>query len=93
MTFLRFSMLGACALRAGRRGYCIAALVLVLAGPAARQASAQAEPVPGEATFSIFVNGTDVGREQVNLARSGSQWIITATGRLGEFTLNRFELR
>jgi pimeloyl-ACP methyl ester carboxylesterase len=93
MTFLRFSILGACALRAGRRSYCIAALGLVLAGPAARQASAQAEPVPGEATFSIFVNGTDVGREQVNLARSGSQWIITSTGRLGEFTLNRFELR
>ncbi len=27
------------------------------------------------------------------LARSGSQWIITSTGRLGDFTLNRFELK
>lgn len=73
--------------------YCTAALVLLLTGPAVRPAFAQAEPVPGEATFTIFVRGTDVGREQVNLARSGSQWIITATGQLGEFTLNRFELR
>ena len=37
-----------------------------------RPAAAQAEPVPGEATFTIFIRGTDVGREQVNLARSGS---------------------
>ena len=71
MTFLRFfSMFGACALRAGRRRYCTAALALVLAGPAARQASAQVEPVPGEATFTILIRGTDVGREQVNLTRS-----------------------
>ena len=77
----------------GRRRYCTAALVLLLAGPAARQAFAQVEPVPGEATFTIFVRGTDVGREQVNLTRSGSQWIITATGQLAEFTLNRLELK
>ena len=76
-----------------REVICTAALVLLLTGPAVRPAFAQAEPVPGEATFTIFVRGTDVGREQVNLARSGSQWIITATGQLGEFTLNRFELR
>jgi len=55
--------------------------------------AAQMEPLPGEATFTIFVRGTDVGREQVNLTRSGSQWIITSTGRLGDFTLNRFELK
>jgi pimeloyl-ACP methyl ester carboxylesterase len=67
--------------------------VLALAGPAARPASAQTEPVPGEATFTIFIRGTDVGREQVNLTRSGSQWIITATGRLADFTLNRLELK
>ncbi len=55
-------------------------------------AAAQTEPVPGQATFTIFVRGTDVGREQVSVARSGSQWIITSTGRLGDFTLNRCEL-
>ena len=74
------------------QGYCTAAVlvgVLAATGPV----SAQIEPIPGEATFNIFIRGTDVGREQVNLARSGSQWIITATGRLGDSTLNRFELK
>jgi uncharacterized protein len=74
-------------------GYCTAALALALAGPAVPPAVAQTQPVPGEATFTIFIRGTDVGREQVNLARSGSEWIITSTGRLGDFTLNRFELK
>ena len=67
--------------------------MLALAGAASPPAVAQIEPVPGGATFTIFIRGTDVGREQVNLARSGSQWIITSTGRLGDFTLNRFEIR
>jgi pimeloyl-ACP methyl ester carboxylesterase len=66
--------------------------VLSLAGLAVQPAAAQTEPVPGEATFTIFMRGTDVGREQVNLSRSGSQWVITSTGRLGDFTLNRVEL-
>ncbi len=75
--------------------YCTAVLALTVGGLAAgvAPASAQVEPLPGEATFTIFVRGTDVGREQVNLARAGSQWIITSTGRLGEVTLNRFELK
>jgi pimeloyl-ACP methyl ester carboxylesterase len=51
------------------------------------------QPVPGEATFTVFIKGTEVGREQVSLSRAGSQWIITSTGRLGELTLNRFELK
>ncbi len=74
-------------------GYCTAALALAMVGLDAGSAAAQTEPVPGGATFHIFVRGTDVGREQVNLARSGSEWIITSTGRLGDFTLNRFELK
>jgi pimeloyl-ACP methyl ester carboxylesterase len=57
------------------------------------QAAAQVEPIPGDATFTIFMRGTDVGQEQVALTRSGSQWIISATGRLGDFTLNRFEVK
>ena len=72
--------------------HCTAALVLALAGLAVAPAGAQTDPVPGQATFTVFVRGTDVGREQVNVARAGSQWIITSTGRLGDFTLNRFEL-
>jgi pimeloyl-ACP methyl ester carboxylesterase len=76
-----------------RRSYCTAALALVMVWLGAGPAAAQTEPVPGGATFTIFVRGTDVGREQVNLARSGSEWIITSTGSLGDFTLNRFELK
>ena len=75
------------------QGHCTVALVLALAGSAGAPAGAQTEPVPGAATFTIFIRGTDVGREQVTLARSGSQWIITSTGRLGDFTLNRFEIK
>jgi hypothetical protein len=72
--------------------YCTAAAVVGLLA-ASLPASAQVEPIPGDAVFHIFVRGSDVGREQVSLSRSGSQWIITATGRLGEATLNRFEVK
>src|SRR5262245_3799384 len=72
--------------------YCTAAVILgLLAAP--RPVAAQIDPIPGEATFNIFVRGSDVGREQVSVSRSGSQWIITATGRLGDSTLSRFELK
>ena len=57
------------------------------------QAGGQVEPIPGDATFTIFMRGTDVGQERVTLTRSGSQWIISATGRLGDVTLNRFEVK
>lgn len=56
-------------------------------------ASAAAVPVPGEASFNIFLRGADVGREQVSLQRSGSTWIITSTGRFGDLIINRFELK
>ena len=87
--------------RSGRRRYCTAVLALVFAGFGAGPATGigaapiapQIEPIPGEATFTVFIRGTDVGREQVNLSRSGTQWVITSTGRLGDFTLNRFELK
>ena len=72
--------------------YCTAAVVLGLLA-ATRPISAQVEPIPGEATFNIFVRGTDVGREQVRLTRSGSQWIISATGRFGDATTSRFEVK
>jgi pimeloyl-ACP methyl ester carboxylesterase len=76
--------------------HCTAVLALVSGGLAASvgpAAAQQVEPLPGEATFNIFLRGTDVGREQVNLTRAGSQWVITSTGKLGDVTLNRFELK
>jgi pimeloyl-ACP methyl ester carboxylesterase len=55
-----------------------------------------AAPEPGEAEFTIFLAGKPVGREQVNLARSGSDWIVSASGRSGaplNFVLRRFEMK
>src|SRR5262245_66602291 len=75
-------------------GYCTAALLMLAgAGRVSAQTTPAPQPTPGEATFTIFVRGTDVGREQVNLSRSGSQWIVTSTGRLGDVTINRFEIK
>ena len=63
--------------------------------PPAAQAPvpAAAQPAPGSSAFTIFLRGTDVGREQVNLTRAGSQWVLTSTGRIGDFTLNRLEIK
>jgi hypothetical protein len=77
--------------------YCIAAslaaLSIVSVADGAPQASA---PTPGEATFSIFLGGQEIGREQVNLSRAAGGWIITATSRIAppvDVTVSRFELR
>ncbi|HET7219879.1 MAG TPA: alpha/beta fold hydrolase [Vicinamibacterales bacterium] len=74
--------------------YCTAAVtaLAVSAGLAAQAPPAQ-QPSPGAATFTIFLRGVDVGREQVTLARSGSQWVVSSTGRTGDVTLNRFEVK
>lgn len=58
--------------------------------PAAAPAPA---PVPGDASFNIFIRGRDAGREQVSVQRSGSNWIITSTGRVADLIVNRFELK
>lgn len=53
-------------------------------------------PATGEAVFSVFLAGREIGREQVNLARVGTDWIITATSRIGppiDVTASRFELK
>ena len=76
--------------------HCTAAALaaVVSAGAAAQTQTSQApQPSPGPAVFTIFLRGADVGREQVNLTRSGSQWIVSSTGRAGDVTLNRFEVK
>ena len=50
-------------------------------------------PAPGDASFNIFIRGRDAGREQVSVQRSGSNWVITSTGRVGDLIVNRFELK
>lgn len=83
--------------------HCIVALAAgVFASGAAAQTAPAAAPAPvpataqpaaGTSAFTIFLRGTDVGREQVNLTRAGSQWILSSTGRIGDFTLNRLEIK
>jgi alpha-beta hydrolase superfamily lysophospholipase len=68
-------------------------LALSIGSTATAQPPAGTDPLAGEATFSIFVRGTDVGREQVNVARTASNWIITSTGRSGDVVINRFEVK
>jgi uncharacterized protein len=60
-----------------------AATALAWSAPAAAQDAPAVLPVPGEATFLVFLGGQEVGREQVSLARSPAGWTITATGHLG----------
>jgi uncharacterized protein len=63
------------------------------AAAAAQVPAAPAAPAEGDAVFTVFVKGTEAGRVNVNLARSGSTWLLTSTGRLGDLTINRFELK
>jgi uncharacterized protein len=69
--------------------------VLSVAAPALAQ-PAPPVPAPGDAAFGIFVRGTQIGREEVTLSRTGAGWIITATGRTAapvDFTITRFEMK
>ena len=69
--------------------------MLGAAGLAAAQ-GAPPSPAPGEATFGIFIRGTQIGREQVTLSRTDSGWIITSTGQMGasvDFNVVRFEMK
>lgn len=71
----------------------LSAATLAASGSGVPQASA---PATGEAIFSVFLGGREIGREQVNLARAGTDWIITATSRIAppiDVTATRFELK
>ena len=68
--------------------------VLLTAAPGAAQTAEL--PAPGDAAFAIYLKGVQIGREQVNVARGPSGWIITSTGRTEaplDFTIARFEAK
>ncbi len=71
--------------------YCTVAVLVVLTAARA-SAQAPAAPVAGEASFTIFMRGTDAGRVQVKVSNVGGNWRITSTGRVGDFAINRFEV-
>lgn len=73
-----------------------ALLCAALAAGAVRGQAPGANPGPGQSEFLIFVGGRQVGQEQVNLARSGGNWIISASGQLSApvvITTERFEAK
>lgn len=74
-------------------GYCTAAiLALTMGAVAVAQAPAPAE---GAAEYTIFLNGRQTGKEQVRLARSGTEWVLTGLGALGnaQSATTRFEAK
>ena len=74
--------------------HCTAAfLALFLTTLHAQTPSENPAPATGEASFSVFIRGAEVGRVQTNLSRAGSDWLITSTGRVGDLVINRFELK
>ena len=80
----------------GSTFYCTAACLAALTLGATGMAPQATGPTPGEATYSIFLGGRQIGREDVNLARVGGDWVITATSRIAapiDVTVNRFEMK
>jgi alpha-beta hydrolase superfamily lysophospholipase len=74
--------------------HCTAAVLALFVSAAEGQTPApNPAPATGEASFSVFRGSTEIGRVQTNLARSGTDWLITSTGRVGDLTINRFELK
>lgn len=72
----------------------LAAALLLVAGSSAAQTAQPLAPATGAAVFQVYLRGTEVGRENVNVARGNSGWIITSSGSLAapvDFTINRFE--
>ena len=78
------------------RSHCTAlavAAVLLAVRPAAQTPEL---PATGDAAFAIFLQGVQIGREQVNVARGPSGWIVTSSGRSDaplDFTIGRFEAK
>lgn len=74
--------------------HCTAAfLALFLCAVQAQTPAENPTPATGEASFTVFIRGTDVGRVQTNVSRAGGDWLITSTGRVGDLNINRFELK
>lgn len=75
--------------------HCTAALLLlsICADGFAQTPAAPAAPAAGTASFTVFGGGKDIGQVQTSVARSGSDWIVTSTGRVGNLTVNRFEVK
>jgi hypothetical protein len=78
------------------RFHSIVAAILVLAAATPLPAQSQPASAAAPVNFTVFLNGTQIGSEQVIVSASADGWTIRATGRLGppvSLTTNRLELR
>ncbi|HTI37609.1 MAG TPA: alpha/beta fold hydrolase [Vicinamibacterales bacterium] len=72
------------------------AAALLAAAPAFAQTQAAGAPATGEAAFKIMIQGQQIGRETVAVARDASGWVITSSGRIEppiDLTITRFEMK
>ena len=83
------------------RRYSIFALILLLGGQLtatgqqAPPAAQSAAPSP-EARFSIFIQGAQLGSEEVTVTSTPTGWILRSSGRIGNpvnLTTSRFEVQ
>ena len=78
---------------------CTAVVLCAVLGASVAAGQAPASnmsPAQGPAQFLVFIGGRQVGQEQVNVARTGGNWIISATGQLSapaDISTNRFEAK
>jgi len=78
------------------RFHCTALSAALLVATAAAASAQAPQPQPGDAAFGVFLRNTQIGREQVTLAKTESGWIVTSSGTIGapvDFVLNRFEVK
>ena len=73
-----------------------AAAAFVLAATLASAQQPAVTPGSGDASFGIFLRGAQIGREQANVDRTSSGWIVTSTGSTQgplDFAISRFETK
>jgi pimeloyl-ACP methyl ester carboxylesterase len=78
----------------------LAVLIAVLpwsdAGAQQRASAPPTKPAPSAASFLVFIRATQLGTEQVAVARTADGWTITGSGRLGaplDIAAQRMQIR
>ncbi len=74
---------------------CTAALLLASMGVLGAPLASEAQQADGPATFRVFLKGSLVGTEEVNVKRSPDGWTVSGAGHLGaplDLTTRRLEI-
>jgi uncharacterized protein len=70
--------------------WALAVALCVAPAGAFAQSPAQADTAQGS-SFTVFLRGTPIGNEQVNVTRGTGGWTISCSGRLGDAVAHRLE--